>query len=470
MKTRLAALLILTCFVLPPVAAAATAAPVFGLRAVGNPKQGYFIFNAAPGAARSGAVIVSNTGNRTGTVKLYSADGSTGQTTGTVYLTDSKPVRAGAWVKLAQTSVQLAPGEIKHVPFTVRVPKGIRPGQWVAGIVAETATSAKTKRSTRKAGVQIRIRNQTIIAVQVDVPGTRKASFVIGGAKPGGQRGFQQVLVHFANTGNLLQKPTGSVTILRGGKTIERLPFKMDTFLPQTEIDYPILLKKALAAGEYRTKVSLSYPTPAGGRKTITASPTLKVSDESVTQVFTSAAPSQQPAGGVVAAGNSTPWALIGGAAAAVLLLLLVAWLLVRLRRRRSSDDEVPPVVLPPSALAAPPRAEERPVAAEPPVAVATAAPLAAEPPPAPRADAAPPAPAASPEPAEPAVATEPPAAARPSSPACESYHHWEVAYERGTLGDDGVWRFPHRCRNCGLQLLARDTANASAQAEQAAH
>src|SRR4051812_4987580 len=122
MKTRLAAILILTSFVLPPAAAAATAGPVFGLRAVGNPKRGYFIYNLAPGATRTGGVIVSNTGNRSGTVKLYSADGSTGQTTGTVYLTDKQPIRAGAWIKLAQASVTLAPGEIKRVPFTVKVP------------------------------------------------------------------------------------------------------------------------------------------------------------------------------------------------------------------------------------------------------------------------------------------------------------------------------------------------------------
>jgi LPXTG-motif cell wall-anchored protein len=445
MKTRLAALLILLSFVLPPVAAAATAGPVFGLRGVGNPKRGYFIYDLAPGSARTGAVIVSNTGNRTGTVKLYSADGSTGQTTGTVYLTDAKPMRAGAWLKLAQPSVQLAPGAIKRVPFTVHVPTGIGPGQWVAGIVAETATSAKTKRSTRKAGVQIRIRNQTIIAVQVDVPGARNASFMIGGVKTGGQRGFQQVLVHFANTGNILQKPTGFITILRAGTPLQRLPFKMDTFLPQTEIDYPVLLKKALAAGDYETKVSLSFATPGGGQKTITASPPLTVSDQDVKQVFTSAAPTQQPAGGVVAdSGSSTPWALIAGAAAAVLLLLLAAWLLLRRRRRRGEDDEPPQVLLPP-APAAPARAEQpvAPVEPTPPVAATPAVP------------------------AEDAAPAEPAAARRASSPACDPHHYWEVAYERGALGDDGVWRFPHRCQNCGLELLATDIADATAQAEQ---
>jgi LPXTG-motif cell wall-anchored protein len=458
MKTRLAALLILMSFVLPPVAAAATGGPVFGLRAVGNPKRGYFIYEIAPGAAHTGAVIVSNTGNRTGTVKLFSADGSTGQTTGTVYLTDSKPVRAGAWLKLAQPSVKLAPGEIKRVPFTVRVPSShVGPGQWVAGIVAETSASAKTKRSTRKAGVQIRIRNQTIVAVQVNVPGQLSAAFTIGGVKPGGQRGFQQVLVHFSNDGNMLVKPTGSVTILQGGKAIEQLPFKMDTFLPQTSIDYPVLLKKALAAGEYQTKVSLSYPTPAGGRKTITASPTLKISDENVKQVFTSAAPQKPPVGsGATDAGSSTPWALIGGIAAAMLLLLLVLWLLLRRRRRGDDDDELevdepPRQVLPPPAPAAPARAEQpvTPVEPAPPVAPTPAPPI---------------------EQAPPAAPAAPAAVARPASPACDPHHYWEVAYERGALGDDGVWRFPHRCQNCGLELLATDIADANAQAEQLVH
>jgi len=31
------------------------------------------------------------------------------------------------------------------------------------------------------------------------------------------------------------------------------------------------------------------------------------------------------------------------------------------------------------------------------------------------------------------------------------------------------VWRFPHRCQNCGLELLASDVADASAQADRLA-
>ena len=67
----------------------AATGPIFGLRAVGNPKLGYFVYPATAGSVRHGAVIVTNTGDAAGIVKIYTADATTGRTTGAVYLTDS---------------------------------------------------------------------------------------------------------------------------------------------------------------------------------------------------------------------------------------------------------------------------------------------------------------------------------------------------------------------------------------------
>ena len=171
--------------------------------------------------------------------------------------------------------------------------------------------------------------------------------------------------------------------------------------------------------------------------------------------MFTSAAP-QQPPGGVVAdSGSSTPWALIAGVAAAVLLLLLAVWLLLRRRRRGGDDDDdvevdEPRQVLPPLAPAAPARAE-------PPVVTG-------------RADT-----AGRPRACTPGRARAP-AAPRPGRqrgrprPPATRITTGKSPTSVGTLGDDGVWRFPHRCRNCGLELLATDIADASAQAEQGVH
>ena len=191
-------------------------------------------------------------------MKLYAADGSTGQTTGTVYLTDAHPVRAGAWIQLGTNLLTLAPGHFRRVTFTVHVPTNADPGEWVGGVVAETTQKPQSGRTKRKAGVQIKVRNQTIIAVQVNVPGKKSAGFEVGSVKTGGQRGFQQLIVHLANTGNVLRKPTGQVDVVEvvnnSRHLFETLPFTMDTFLPQTSIDYPILLKKALRPGTYEAR------------------------------------------------------------------------------------------------------------------------------------------------------------------------------------------------------------------------
>jgi len=449
--------IVLAGLVLAPLAAAATKGPVFGLRAVGNPKRGYFIYTLAPGATKHGAVIVSNTGTASGTVKLFPADATTGNTSGTVYLTDQKPVHAGAWTTLEKSELRLAPGAHKQVGFTVDVPKGADAGQWVGGIVAETTHQVTGPKSKQKANVQIRIRDLTIVAVQVNVPGKPVISVKVGSVKTGGQRGFQQVITNMRNAGNVLVKPLGSIDILDAAdKRLRTLRFTMDTFLPQTAIAYPVLLKKALPPGTYHAVVHLTVPGVAGAKgATVAADRQLAVSKEDVQQVFTSAAPTQSApatAAGTTSSSKKHPWLLIGVVVAIVLLLL--AALLWWLRRRRPSA----PDTTPPPAAVAPAVVEAR--TAPPPAPVASDA---EEPAPVPRA-------APWPEPGEPAPPLAPPPPPPPAASAPDHEHLWEVAYDRGELGGDGVWRFPHRCRTCGTELLARDVADATAKTEYGSH
>jgi hypothetical protein len=440
--------IVLAGLVLAPIAAAATKGPVFGLRAVGNPKRGYFIYTLTPGGAKHGAVIVSNTGTASGTVKLFPADATTGNTSGTVYLTDQKPVHAGAWITLDKSRLTLAPGAHKQVGFTVDVPKGAGAGQWVGGIVAETTHQVTGPKSKQKANVQIRIRDLTIVAVQVNVPGKPVISVKVGDVKTGGQHGFQQVITNMQNAGNVLVKPFGTISILdSAGKRLQMLTFTMDTFLPQTTIDYPVLLKKALAPGSYQAIVHLTVPGIARAKGLrVNVNRPLAVSKEDVQQVFTSAAPTQTPPGATAASATSSkkhPWLLIGLIAAIVLLAL--AALLWWLRRRRTAAPVPPPPAAPAAveARTAPPPAPTAPDAEEP-VHV--------------------PEPAPWPEPGEPAAPLPPPPPPSPAASAPDHEHLWEVAYDRGELGSDGNWRFPHRCRTCGAELLARDVADASAQ------
>jgi hypothetical protein len=338
MPRRLASFGMLLAFVVAPATRAASSGPVFGLRAAGNPRLGYFVYNPAPGAARNGAIIVSNTGDRTGTVKLYPVDATTGRTTGTVYLTNRKRSGFGTWVQLASSSLTLAPGQHVTVPFTLRVPASAKPGQWVAGIVAEPTHTAQGAKTSSTSNVRIRIRNLTIIAVETNVPGPAVVSFRIGPVTTGGQRGFQEVLVGFTNAGNQLRKPRDTVTIRDAqNKIVETLTSAMDTFLPQTSITYPLLLKRALRPGDYRADIQLVTTDASGAaQETVKATRSFSVSKHDVTQVFTSSNPTQPPTGAGGGTSASPPWAWIAAAATGVLLLALLVFQLVR-RFRRSA-------------------------------------------------------------------------------------------------------------------------------------
>jgi hypothetical protein len=88
----------------------------------------------------------------------------------------------------------------------------------------------------------------------------------------------------------------------------------MDTFLPHTAIDYPVLLNKALPPGDYTALVKLAVPGAVGAAvKTVIAKPSFSVSNQDVTQVFTSSKPSQVPTTGLgdTQVSSSLTWALI---------------------------------------------------------------------------------------------------------------------------------------------------------------
>jgi hypothetical protein len=334
--------------------AAQAAGPSFGLRAVGKWKLGYFVYDAKPGATVSGEVAVTNEGDRGGIVRLFSADSTTGQTSGAVYLTSGHvPREVGAWITLPATTVELGPKEQRIIPFTVHVPARTAAGQHVGGIVAETVARTTSPKSKGKTNVQITVRNLTIVAVQVNVPGPRVARLSIGHVTAGGRKGYQQVFVQISNNGNVMVKPTFNVTITDAkGAVILTERLRLDSILPHTSIDYPVnVTRKALGAGTYRTQVQLSYAQPGGGRATALASPPLTVTPQNVGEVFTSATPPTPPPAGTPAPRTAQPatpagkglsstrttLAIVLGVLAAG-ALLAAAWLgLARGRRPRST-------------------------------------------------------------------------------------------------------------------------------------
>jgi hypothetical protein len=248
------------------MALADSGSPQFSLRPVtynpNNPTTAsYFIFNPQLGATVQSQVRVTNTGTVRGSVALYPVDATTGQSSGVVYLSHQDPRKdTGAWMTIGTSQLTLNPSQSQVVSFSVAVPKDASPGQHVGGIVAENLA---IQQGTSGGGVQINIQHLSVIAVQLNLPGAQIEKLEAQRIKAGGEHSYQVLAVSLRNTGTQMLKPNGTLQVQdKNGHELKNIAMKLDTFLPQTAIDYPAYVEgQALGPGHYKAKLTLHYGT-----------------------------------------------------------------------------------------------------------------------------------------------------------------------------------------------------------------
>jgi len=324
--TRVTAFLALTAGLALPAGAGA-ASTSFGLKALGA-SRGYFVYSAGGGSDVRGKVRVVNAGHATGTVNLLPADASTGRTTGVVYGTHGVK-GVGTWVALDRSSVTLAPGASAVVGFTVHVPAGVTPGDHLGGIVAEPAQPRRTAAtSSAKHSFHVNVVEQSIVAVQVVAPGNAPSALKLTGIHAGGNPGFQTLLVGIRNPGARLIKGSGVVKVLdKAGNTLRRQSFNVDTFVPGTQVDDPVVVRgKILPAGTYQASVIIRW---AGGHSTTLHAP-FTVDSKQLKQVYGSKGLPNLAGGGKKSGGSTI--VIIGGGA--LLLILGIGGTAMYFRRR----------------------------------------------------------------------------------------------------------------------------------------
>lgn len=292
------AFVVLAALAFPAVPASA-AGPTFALKPATEATLGYFVLPGKPGATLRGKVEVINVGTKAGRTSLYAVDATTGETSGAVYRSKGEPRRdVGKWIKLGKGTLELAPGESRVVPFSVRVPSEATAGQHLGAIVAQRSTEVAGNKAApegkKKNGFKVKIQALSVLAVQVNLPGPERPRMTLSGIKPGDQPGHQSLLLGIGNTGNVLVKGTGSLKVVNhSGRQVQSQSFNLDTFVPESQIDFPVYIQgKALRPGRYRGTVMIDY---RGRNLTRTYPFTITAAD--VAQTFGSQASQATPLG-----------------------------------------------------------------------------------------------------------------------------------------------------------------------------
>lgn len=238
-------------------APAATAAMTFSVRPDPDgslsPGGDYFVIEAEPGDTLSDAVEVFNEGARPVDVRLAAVDATTAQLGGVDYApSESRPRATAKWLRLGRTSVTVAPGENRVVPFDVEVPQDAPPGTSLAGIAVWTPEPESKTEGLATVAVQTR----RVVAVQVELPGPDAPALEIDGVTAVPRPDGLYLQVDLRNTGHGFAQGTGTIE-LDDGFSHE---FALDKVVPGTGIGYPIKWSaRAPSDGAYAVSVEIDH-------------------------------------------------------------------------------------------------------------------------------------------------------------------------------------------------------------------
>jgi hypothetical protein len=300
-------------------------------------ENGYYSLHLAPNATMRQTLHLSNTADSPAELHLAGVDATTGQTGSVAYgAGDSTPTREGTWIHLAESVVNLPGKRATDVAFEVRVPPGARPGVHVAGIVvfAPHTTTSQTAGSSGGAGAVVVVESRRAVAVQVTLPGPNDPLIVISGMTTEARPNGLNVLVAMANQGFGLTKGSGHLTV--SGPTTFSTDFRVDTFLPDSQIKYPVRwAAQSPPDGSYHAHVVVDY-----GDKHATFDTDLTVGAAERAALNNRVAKATRPAAakkskGGLPVGLAIGLGLVGGA--------VVFWLIPLLVRRRRNAGEATP-------------------------------------------------------------------------------------------------------------------------------
>ena len=222
-----------------PAAAGGPANGTFGLSPMPNSdgqQAPYFALNVAPGHSATAIAIISNAGRTTEKLDISRSTGATAGNGGTTfYQAFAHCSGAGCWITGVPATVTLPPGMGEGLRFTITVPRGTKPGQYLAGLTAEAAAKPKPVKvgshghATSRAviidqvtvGVAVTVGTLADLTTRLQIPDVQAT--VIGSTI--------RLNIELADTGQTFARGSGTVSCVVAGKD-RAFPVYASTVLP----------------------------------------------------------------------------------------------------------------------------------------------------------------------------------------------------------------------------------------------
>lgn len=236
------------------VTPASPSGPLFVIRPADGVEGDYFTVEAEPGSVHELHVVLGNAGEESLQLRTFVADTVSSTNGGfAVAEADEEPSGTSTWIDYPDEVVEFEPGKGIERDFTVTVPSDATPGQYIAGLVLQTAEPSPIQGNT--------LFTQTIrktVAVLIVVPGAQDPEFSLGSVEVNTTAGITSVVIPVQNSGNVLVKPEGNLTLKnQEGATVFEVPVDMDSVYAHMTDPLAISLWTGIPDGEYELTVDL---------------------------------------------------------------------------------------------------------------------------------------------------------------------------------------------------------------------
>ncbi|HTU73238.1 MAG TPA: DUF916 domain-containing protein [Trebonia sp.] len=203
----------------------------------GQPPPAYFKLDVAPGQSVSATLVVANLGQQARTLALRYATGITAGNGGSAYLPSTERCSGpSCWVSGLPSRVTLPGGYKQLVDFTVRVPPGTRPGQYLSGIAAGDAARPKpvSLGSNGASAAQAIVLNTVTIGVAITVGDLSSlvSRLSVRNVQGVAEGRVARLNISLYNTGQTFAKGTGRASC-QAGRRWKSYPVYADTVLPR---------------------------------------------------------------------------------------------------------------------------------------------------------------------------------------------------------------------------------------------
>lgn len=227
-----------------------------------KPGVAYFEYTLEPGESVEDTLIASNSSSETIQMIVEAVDGSTAQGGGISY-DFSQDSKAKQWIRLENNdNLKIYANHIKRLPFTVTVPLGTPPGEYVFGFLSQLDQSQATPeiQATNASGGQflVNVISQVAIAVIIHVPGEERCIMEVKDLESSVESGKWKLTLILENSGNVHFSSTGVLEI-RNSSTGEKLlekPLELGYTVPGTTLNAPYYLDLP-PTGSYTASLSL---------------------------------------------------------------------------------------------------------------------------------------------------------------------------------------------------------------------